>query len=153
MTMRKLVISIISICLAVLAAPFVLFGSLQFQAWRFHQEHRLLEEMRVVQSESTNDSARGRDVLLWVIPLGTVKERVTIILRGEGFGCQSIAKPITATRLRLGVANNTQARESWIGCQALAPNVLGNKHWIVDLAFDPDGRLSDAGVAMWNIFL
>jgi hypothetical protein len=35
----------------------------------------------------------------------------------------------------------------------MSPNVLGYKQWIVDLEFDADGRLSDAGVAIWNIFL
>jgi hypothetical protein len=30
---------------------------------------------------------------------------------------------------------------------------MGYGHWIVDLEFDADGRLSDAGIAIWNIFL
>jgi hypothetical protein len=146
----------------VTAVPPVLYGSLRLQTWHFHQEHRLLREMRDVQSESTNDSAPAREVLLQIVPLGTDREGAPAALRREGFGCQSIAEPITETRLRLRFAGdrglpNTSAdgrtRKCWIDCQALAPNVIGNKHWIVDLEFDADGRLNDAGVAMWNIFL
>jgi hypothetical protein len=137
----------------VVAAPFILYGSLRFQTWHFHQEHRLLEEMRAAQSESTNDSAVARDVLLRVVPLGTDEEGAAAVLRSEGFGCQSIAKPITETRLGLRFASSNRLGKSWIDCQALAPNVIGSKHWIVDLEFNPDGRLNDAGVAIWNIFL
>jgi hypothetical protein len=35
----------------------------------------------------------------------------------------------------------------------MSPNVVGYKQWIVDLEFDADGHLSDARVAIWNIFL
>jgi hypothetical protein len=153
MATRKLVVSLTAIGLAVAATPFILYGWLQFQTWYFHQERRLLREMRAAQSQSTNDSALARDVLLRVVPLGTDREEASAILRSEGFGCQSIAKPITETRLRLRSADSTRVRDSWIDCQALAPNVLGNKQWVVDLEFDPDGHLNDVGVAMWNIFL
>jgi hypothetical protein len=29
---------------------------------------------------------------------------------------------------------------------------MGYAHWIVDVEFDADARLSDARVAIWNIF-
>jgi hypothetical protein len=35
----------------------------------------------------------------------------------------------------------------------MSPNVVGYKQWIVDLEFDADEHLSDARVAIWNIFL
>ena len=50
-------------------------------------------------------------------------------------------------------ANDGQAKKDYVDCQATTPNVLGEQRWIVNLEFDADGTLSDAGVAIWNIFL
>jgi hypothetical protein len=162
MVVRKLAISVFVICLVLVAVPTVLYGSLQLQSWHFHQAHRLLREMHAVQSESTNESAPAREVLLQTVPLGAGREGAIAALRNEGFGCQTIAEPITETRLRLrlladrglpNTSDSSRTRKGWLDCQALAPNVIGNRHWIVDLEFDAEGHLNDAGVAMWNIFL
>jgi hypothetical protein len=118
--------------------------------------------MRAVEKQSTNDSAPARAVLLQSLPLGTGRETAITALRGEGLGCQAIAKPITDTRLhqrfvearRLpNISNDVPAGKNWVDCQARTPNVMGYGQWIVGLEFDADGKLSDAGVAILNIFL
>jgi hypothetical protein len=126
----------------------------------FYREHRLLGEMRHRQSDSTNDSASAREALLQIVPLGTDRETATALLRREGLGCRTIAEPITDTRLRQrflearGLTNiPIPAGRDHVDCQRMSPNVLGYKHWIVDLTFDADAHLSDARVAIWNIFL
>lgn len=88
--------------------------------------------MRSVQRDSTNDSAPAREALLKIIPLGTSREAAIATLRKEKLGCQGIAGPIA--------------------CQTMSPNVLGYKQWIVSLEFDTDERLSEARIAIWNIF-
>lgn len=128
----------------------------------FYREHHLFAEMLAGQQGSTNDSSPAREALLKIVPLGTDRDAVSEVLRREGLGCQTIAEPVTDTRLRrrfLEVrdlatsANDGRARTDYVDCQATTPNVLGQRQWIVDLAFDADGHLSDAGVAIWNIFL
>ena len=167
--MPKFVRIAIIVCLSLVAAPAVLFGSLRLWLWHktaqvegFYQEHSLLRVMRSAQADSTNDSAPAREAVLGILPLGTDKERAVAVLRNEGFGCQDIAEPITDTRLRQrfiearGLTNkpiDNRTRRVWVDCQVGTPNVMGYKHWIVDLEFDADARLSDAGVAIWNIFL
>jgi hypothetical protein len=167
--MRKFLKIAIVVCLSVVAVPTVLFGCLWLWIWyktvqveSFYQDHRLLREMRAVQRESTNDSGTAREALLQKVPPGTDREATVTVLRREGFGCQTIVEPITDTRLRLrwlearglpNTADNDRTSKSWIDCQYAVPDVIGYKHWIVDLEFDADGRLSDAGVAIWNIFL
>ena len=117
--------------------------------------------MRAGQMDSTNDSAPAREVLL-VVPLGTDREAAVALLRREGLGCQTIAEPVTDTRLRqrfleargsTNIPNEGRTRKDFVDCQARTSNVLGYKQWIVDLEFDGDGHLSNAGVAIWNIFL
>jgi hypothetical protein len=167
--MRKFGRIAIIFCLSVAAVLAVLCGSLWLWIWYktsqvegFYQEHRALHEMRAVQKQSTNDSASAREALLQIVPLGADKEAALAVLRIEGFGCQTIAEPITDTRLRQrllqarGLANPSDSNrkgKSWVDCQIAVPDVFGYNHWIVDLEFDADGRLGDAGVAMWNIFL
>jgi uncharacterized membrane-anchored protein len=51
------------------------------------------------------------------------------------------------------VPNDRRAKKDWVDCQVETPNVMGDKHWIVDLEFDADGHVSDARIAIWNIFL
>jgi hypothetical protein len=51
------------------------------------------------------------------------------------------------------IPNDGRTRKDFVDCQARTPNVLEYKQWVVDLEFDADGHLSDAGVAIWNIFL
>jgi hypothetical protein len=167
--MPKFVKISIIVCLSLAAVPVVPFGSFQLWLWlktaqveRFYQEHRLLREMRAVQHESTNDAGPARDALLQMVPVGVSKEQALTVLRREGFACQTIAVPVTSTRLRQRLlegggspisSNDNRSRKSWIDCQVGIPNVLGYNHWIVDMEFDADERLSDAGVAEWSIFL
>jgi hypothetical protein len=137
---RKFVRIALVVCLAVTAVPVALFASLWLWTWyetaqveNFYRENRLLGEMRAGQKDSTNDSVPAREALLKIVPLGTDREAAIAVLRKEKLGCQGVAGPIT--------------------CQTMSPNVLGYKQWIVDLEFDADGHLSDARVAIWNIFL
>jgi hypothetical protein len=150
------------VCLAVAAIPVALFALLTAQVEGFYREHRLLSEMRVVQDNSTNDSAPAREALLRVVPLGIDIEAAAAVLRREGVGCRTIAERVTDTRLRQrflearGLANipsDGRTRKDYVNCQTMSPNVFGYKHWIVDLEFDADGHVSDARVAIWNIFL
>ena len=118
--------------------------------------------MRARQQASTNDSASAREALLNTLPLGTGREAAVAVLRSEGLGCHTKAEPVTDTRLRqrflearglTDIPGGGRTRKDWVDCQTMSPNVLGYKHWIVDLEFDADGHLSDARVAIWNIFL
>lgn len=89
--------------------------------------------MRAVEKESTNDSSPAREALLKTVPLGTTREATLAVLRKEKLGCQDTAGPTT--------------------CGTMSPNVLGHKQWMINLEFDGDGRLSEARIAIWNIFL
>jgi hypothetical protein len=167
--MRKSIKIAIIVCLSIAAVPAVLLAYLWLWIWykttqaeSFYQEHRLISEMRAVQRESTNDSASARETLLQMLPLGTNRTAAVAALQKEGLGCQTIAEPITGTRLRqrfvearslMNMHDDSQTRKNWVDCQALTPNVMGYKQWIVDLEFDANGHLADAGVAIWNIFL
>jgi len=148
--------------LVVLVGSLAIWTSYKTQVESFYREKRLLGEMRARQDNSTNDSAPAREALLEIVPLGTERETAVAELRNEGLGCQPTAEPITDTRLRQrflearGLTNMTSSgrtRSDFVDCQTISPNVLGYKQWIVDLEFDGDGRLSEAGVAIWNIFL
>jgi hypothetical protein len=152
--------------LAATAVPVVLFGSVWLwnccQEECFYGKKRLLNEMRAVQRESTNDSAPAREALLQILPLGTHIEAAFAVLRSEGFGCQTIAVPTTDTRLRhhfiearrlTSSPNDSRTRKDFVDCQMRSPSVIGCKHWIVDLEFNADGHLSEVGIAIWNIFL
>jgi len=163
---RKFVRIALVVCLAVAAVPVVRFGSVWLWTWyqveSFYQKKRLLSEMRAGQSDGTNDSAPAREALLQILPLGTDREAAVDVLRSEGFGCQTIAEPITDTRLhhrfiearRLASSpNDSRTRKDFVDCQMRAPNIIGYKHWIVDLEFNADGHLSEVGIAIWNIFL
>jgi hypothetical protein len=127
------------------------------QVESFYRENRLLGGMRAVQKDSTNDSVSAREVLLNIVPLATDRETAVNVLRREGLNCHIITEPITDTRLRkrflearasTKVPNNGRTGKDFVDCQTVSPNVLGYKRWIVDLEFDADGRLSDAGVAI-----
>jgi hypothetical protein len=168
-SLRKFVKGLLLVCLVVTAVLTVLVASLSLWTWYktaqveiFYRENRLLGKMRAGQMDSTNESAPARKVLLEIVPLGTVREAAVATLRREGLGCQTIAEPVTDTRLRQRfleargstiIPNEGLSRKDFVDCQAMTPNVLGYKQWIVDLEFDGDGHLSDAGVAIWNIFL
>jgi hypothetical protein len=49
--------------------------------------------------------------------------------------------------------NDSPRKKEWVDCQAMTPNVMGYNQWIVDLEFDAEGHLTDADVAILNIFL
>jgi hypothetical protein len=139
-SLRKFVRGALLVCLAILAVPVALFATLWLWNWyqtvqveNFYRENRLLGAMRAEQRDSANDSPPAREALLKIVPLGTDREATIALLRKEKLGCQGIAGPLN--------------------CQTMTPNVLGYKQWIVDLEFDADGRLSNAHVAIWNIFL
>jgi hypothetical protein len=167
--MQKFVRIAIIVCLSVAAVPAVLFGSLWLLIWyktaqveSFYQDHRLLREMRAVQDNSTNDSGPARKALLRILPLGTDREAAVAVLGREGFGCHTLLEPIGDTQFRQrfiesrglkNVPNDRRAKKDWVDCQVETPNVMGDKHWIVDLEFDADGHVSDARIAIWNIFL
>jgi hypothetical protein len=130
-----------------------------YQVESFHENKRLLNEMRAVQRESTNNSAPAREALLQILPLGTDREAAVAVLRSEGFGCQTIAEPITDTRLRhhfiearqlASSPNDSRTRKDLVDCQVRSPSVIGYKRWIVDLEFNADGHLSEVGIAIWN---
>ncbi len=79
----------------------------------------------------------------------------------EGLGCQIIAQPITDTQLRQrfiragglpNLPNGNRTRKKLVDCLS-NPNVIGNRHAIVDLDLMPMGsRLGDARIAICNIF-
>jgi hypothetical protein len=104
---RKFVRIALVVCLAVTAVAVVLFASLWLWTWHktaqvesFYRENHLFNEMRAGQKNSTNDSPPAREALLKIVPLGTDIEAAAAMLRGEGLGCQTIAEPVTDTRLR-----------------------------------------------------
>jgi hypothetical protein len=126
---------------------------------RFYLDNRLFGAMRESEKQSTNDSASARDALLKMTPLGTGRDTVIAFLRNEGLGCRAKPEPIiTNTELQrrlLGgqAAIDSLTKKEWFDCQAMTPNVMGYKQWIVSLEFDAERLLSDARVAIWNIFL
>jgi len=167
--LRKFVKIALIVCLAVTAVPVFLFALLWLwtsykpaQAESFYQKNRLLNEMRTRQKDATNDSASARDALLQILPLGTDREAALAVLRREGFDCHNIPEPVTDTRLRqrfiegrglTNIPNDDRTGKNFVNCQAGSPNVYGYTTWIVDLEFGADGRLSEVGVATWNIFI
>jgi hypothetical protein len=167
--MRKFVRIAIIVCLSVAAVPAAVLGFLWLWIWyqtaqveRFYQEHHLLNDMRAVQKQSTNDSSAAREVLLQILPLRADKDAAITVLRREGLGCKAIAEPIADTRLRqrfmeardlASTGDDSRNRKEWVDCQVETPSLMGAGHWIVDLEFDADGHLSNARVAIWDIFL
>lgn len=125
---------------------------------RFYRENRLFGAMREAERQSTNDSASARDAMLKMIPLGTGKDTIIAFVRNEGLGCRAKAESITNTELQKRllegrVPADSLTKKEWLDCQAVTPNVMGYKQWIVSLEFDAEKHLSDARVAIWNIFL
>jgi hypothetical protein len=167
--MRKFFKGALLVGLAAASILILVVASLSLWTWcktaqveGFYQENDLLGKMRSGQKNSTNDSAPAREALLQIVPLKTDRETAVAVLRKEGLDCQTLAKPITDTRLRQRVldarglahiSNNGRTGKEFVNCQTMSPNVLEYQHWIVDLKFDADGSLSDASVAILNIFL
>ena len=155
--------------IACLTAPAVLVAALSGWSWyktaeieSFYRKNRLLGEMRARQGDGAAIySVPAREALLDIVHLGTEREAAVAMLRSEGLGCRTIAEPIT-NRFRQysmearglpNIPDSGRTGRDFVDCQTASPNVLGYKHWIVDLEFDADGHLSDARVAIWNIFL
>ena len=87
-----------------------------------------------------------------------VKHQAALLLRRLGWH----EPHITDTRLRrrfleagalAAKPTGDRTKSVWVDCQVGTPNIVGYKHRIVDLEFDADAHLSDAGVAIWNISL
>lgn len=87
---------------------------------------------------------------------------VIAFLRREGLGCRTKVEPITDTELQkrlrqapgsTNTPNDSATKMERVDCQAVTPNIMGHKQWIVTLEFDADTHLSNARVAIWNIFL
>src|SRR5258705_7660565 len=104
--MRKFVRITIIVCLSVAAVPAAVFGYLWLWIWyqtaqveSFYEEHHLLNEMRSVQKQSTNDSPSAREALMRMLPLGADRETAVTVLHREGFGCKAKVEP-TNTQLR-----------------------------------------------------
>ena len=167
--MRKFAKIALIVCLVATAVPAALFASVWLWFWyetakadSFYRENRLLGAMRDGEKKSTNNSASARDALLKTVPLGTGRDTVIAFLRKEGLECQATAEPITDIELQKrllearGLTNRPNPNRKgseFVNCQTMSPNVLGYKQWIIDLEFDGDSHLSDARVAIWNIFL
>ncbi|WP_157644426.1 hypothetical protein [Bradyrhizobium sp. WSM2793] len=158
----KILLIVLSVVAAVpaglFAALWIWFSYETAKVDRFYHDNRLFGAMREVEKQSTNDSASARDAMLKMIPLGTGKGTVIAFLRNEGLGCRAKAEPVTniepQKRLLEGhVTADSLTKKEWLECQAMTPNVMGYKQWIVSLEFDAEKHLSDARVAIWNIFL
>ena len=92
-------------------------------------------------AKAAGHSGPAREALLQMLPLGTDRDAAVAVLRREGFGCQTIAEPITDTRLRqrfiearglTNIPNESRTRKEWVDCQVGTPNVMGYERWIVD---------------------
>jgi hypothetical protein len=158
-----------TVYLGVTAVSIALVASLWLWAWyraaqveSFYREHPLLSGLRVREKRSTNYSAAARESLLEVVPLGTDRDAAIAVLLKAGFGCKAVTESAADTELRshflksYGLtppANDGPNGKGFVDCQAGSPAILGNVHWIVGLRFDVNGRLIDARVAIWNIFL
>ncbi|WP_079542316.1 hypothetical protein [Bradyrhizobium lablabi] len=166
--MRKFVRVALIACLVVAPVPSALFAALWFWTWSknsqvesFYREHPLLSEMRARQPSGTNDSPPARQALLEIVPLGTNREAAVAALGKEGFVCQTVVEPVADTRLRqrflearglTNIPNNNRTKDL-LECLAGAPAFVAYTTWITYLEFDADGRLSEARVATWTIFI
>lgn len=164
MLVRKFIKFAFVVCLAV---PAVLVAAVSVWSWyktaqieSFYRKNRLLGEMHARQGDSAAIySVPAREALLEIAPLGTEREAAVAMLHSEGFGCRTLAEPITSRfrqhsmGTREYIPDSARPRKDFVDCQTVFPNVLGYKHWIVDLEFDVDGHLRDARVTILNIFL
>lgn len=158
----KILLIVFSVATAVPAGLFAVlwiwFSYETAKVDRFYRDNRLFGAMREAEKHSTNDSASARDAMLNMIPLGTGKDSVIAFLRHEGLECRAKMAPTTNTELQKRLLEGRvhidhPTKKEWLDCQAGTPNVMGYKQWIVSLEFDADKLLSDARVAIWNIFL
>jgi hypothetical protein len=139
--LRKFLKTALLVCLAIAALPaamaimiFLWIWSANAEADKFYREHPLLGEMRAAEKQSTNNSAAAREVFLRIVPPGTDRQAAITMLRKETLNCQGDIGPL-------------------LTCQTMSPGGLGQLQWILYVDFDADGRLSDARIAIWSIFL
>jgi hypothetical protein len=119
------------------ATLFLYWVWLQRATTDFYRSRPILHSMKSVRpSVSTNNSDSARSALLGRFPIGTEQNDILAALKSEDFDCGRQA-PSTAP----------------VECQLLAPAVVGYTQWIVTLQFEEPGRLTDARVAVWHIFL
>ena len=166
--MRRFVRIVLVGCLIVAAVAAVLVGSLwawisyrSAQVEAYYREVPLLNRMHDREKQSSNDSEAARQVLLDTVPLGSGKETAIAILREQGrFSCQARVESEADARQRArflearGLSTQPQdpVAKDLLECQSGAPSIEAYTTWMVYLEF-VDGRLSDARVAVWHIFL
>ena len=167
--MRRFVRIVLICCLSIGAVAGVLIGSLwawiSYKSAQVEAQYReipLLNRMHDREKQSSNDSEAARQVLLNTIPLGSDREAVIAVLRKQGrFSCQTRAETEAGAgqraRLLESRGQSTQpqdhpAAKDLIECTSGVPSIVAYTTWMVRLEFS-DGRLSDARVAVWHIFL
>ncbi|MGY4309578.1 hypothetical protein ACVIJ6_006821 [Bradyrhizobium sp. USDA 4369] len=154
--MRKFVKISIVVCLSVATVPAVLFAWVWYktaQVDSFYQERPLLRAMRAAaQKTGGGDSRPAREALLQMMPPGANKEAAIAVLSKEGLGCQSVTDAWMRQHLASS-PNDSRTSKEWVDCQLEAQSVIGYVHWVVDLEFEADERLSDARVTILYLFL
>jgi hypothetical protein len=161
-TVRRFIRIVLVGCLIVAAAAAVLVGSLwawtsykSAQIEAYYREFPLLNRMHDREKQSSNNSEAARQALLDTVPLGSGREDTFATLREQGrFSCRPRALP-EADREFAGFSIQPQdhpAPHDFVECMTGAPSIVAHTTWIVRLEF-ADGRLSDARVAVWHIFL
>lgn len=160
--MRRFIRIVLVGCLIVAAAAAVLVGSLwawtsyeSAQIEAYYREIPLLDRMHDREKQSSNNSEAARKALLDTVPLGSGREDAFAVLHEQGrFSCQSRVVSEVERQLA-GFSIQSQdhpAAKDFVECMSGAPSILAHTTWIVRLEF-ADGRLSDARVAVWHIFL
>ena len=167
--MRRFVRIVLVGCLCVAAVAAVLIGSLwawisyrSAQVEAYYREVPLLNRMHDREKQSTNDSEAARQVLLDSVPLGSDREAAIAVLREQGrFSCRPRVESEEDARQHARLLElrrqsippqDRPAAMDLVECNGGAPSIEANTVWIVYLEF-ADGRLSDARVAVWHIFL
>ena len=129
------------------------YKSAQIEA--YYRELPLLNRMHGREKHSSNNSEGARQALLDTVPLGSGREDAFAALHEQGrFSC----KPRVVSEVERQLAGfsiqpqDHTAAQDFVECMSGAPSILAHTVWIVRLEF-ADGRLSDARVAVWHIFL
>ena len=139
--MRRFVRYVVWALLAVVIIPvgsFFLYAILrQAETASFYRARPILNSMNSVHDHIwTNDSRSARSVLLERFPIGTELNTALPTLQREGFECVP-----------------AHVSDATVDCQLLAPATSGGStRWIVDLWFDERAGLTEAKVAVWNIW-
>jgi hypothetical protein len=150
------------VLLGCLIAAVVLVGSLwawtsykSAQIEAYYREIPLLNRMHDREKQSSNNSEAARQALLDTVPLGSGREDTFAVLHEQGRFSRQSPVASEAERQLAGFSIRPQdhpAAQDLVECMSGAPSILAHTLWIVRLEF-ADGRLSDARVAVWHIFL